>query len=145
MNRICLYIFKFLLLFCFFSCFGNQGDCKKEMLLLNGLKSHDSLLFFQAKELSNLAWDSLFVISGPTFDDEVERIIGVNYNKIIEDGEFRYIFTKDKAIVTEFSTHCALNLHIQSRVNWTSYAPNDSFVLKRFSNKSLMEYEIKRQ
>lgn len=70
----------------------------------------DSLYTIPLTSLTNFDWDVLYVVGGPTVDDEVEDFIGVSYKKVIQDNRRQYIFIKDGQIVKEYSSYCDINL-----------------------------------
>ncbi len=112
-----------------FGCFEQEDFCKEEKGLIRFLEPIDSVAYFRVKDLVFFTWDTLFVVSGPTIDNEVQSIIGVNYDKVIKDGEVNYYFMREGSIILDFSTYCTLNLELCNNKNWTSYSPRDSLKL----------------
>ncbi len=71
----------------------------------------DSTYTIPLASLTDFEWDALYVISGPTVDNEAGDIIGrKDYKKIIPDNSRQYIFIKNNKIVQEYSSYCNLNL-----------------------------------
>ena len=70
----------------------------------------DSVYTVSLASLTDFTWDNLYVIEGPTIDDEVEEFIGISYKKVVQDNRRQYIFIKGNEVVKEYSSYCDLNL-----------------------------------
>jgi len=70
----------------------------------------DTVYAIPLASLTDFEWDTLYVISGPTVDNEAGDIIGIDYKKIIPDNSRQYIFIKGNEIVKEYSSYCNINL-----------------------------------
>jgi len=94
----------------------------------------DSVYTTPLASLTSFEWEVLYVISGPTVDNEVEELIGISYEEVIQDGERQYIFINDDQIVKEYSSHCDINLS-----KHPAYA-----IGQKYSNTSLIQVEKKK-
>lgn len=70
----------------------------------------DSVYTISLASLTDFKWDLLYVIDGPTVDNEVEDLIGITYKEVIRDKRRQYIFIRGNQIVQEYSSYCDLNL-----------------------------------
>jgi hypothetical protein len=104
-------ILKFLVLaFIFCSCDYCQ-ECNNIESNIKGIcVKTDSLYTISLSSLTSFEWDILYVIQGPTIDDEVDKFIGIRYNKVIQDNRRQYIYVKGNMIVKEYSSYCDFNL-----------------------------------
>lgn len=95
----------------FFSSCSNFQECNDiELKIKEICIKTDSVYIIPLASLTNFEWDVLYVIGGPTIDNEVEEFIGIGYKKTIQDNRRQYIFIKDNQIVKEYSSYCNLNL-----------------------------------
>lgn len=95
----------------FYSC-SNTEQCNEiELKIKEKCVKTDTVYSIPLASLTDFEWDTLYVISGPTVDNEAGDIIGMDdYKKIIPDNSRQYIFIKDNKIVKEYSSYCNLNL-----------------------------------
>ncbi|KAB1061473.1 hypothetical protein [Salibacter halophilus] len=93
------------------SCSNTQRCNELEQKIIDICVKKDSTYTIPLASLTNFEWDTLYVISGPTVDNEAGDIIGIDdYKKLIPDGSRQYIFIKRNKIVKEYSSYCSLNL-----------------------------------
>ncbi len=95
----------------FVSC-SNFQECNDiELKIKDICVESDTVYTIPLTSLTNFEWDTLYVIAGPTVDNEAGDIIGrKDYKKIIPDGRRQYILVKGNEIVKEYSSFCNLNL-----------------------------------
>jgi hypothetical protein len=110
MIRILIFLGAITLLFS--SCLdSNFKECNDLELKIKGLcQTTDSIYMIPIASLTDFKWDELYVISGPTVDDEAEEIIGIDYKGIILDNRRQYIFIKDGKIIKEDCSFCDVTL-----------------------------------
>lgn len=96
------------LVFC--SCSDFQECNYMELKLKEACVETDSIYTVSLASFTDFKWDALYVIEGPTIDNEVEEFIGISYKKVIQDSRRQYIFVLKNQIVEEYSSYCNLNL-----------------------------------
>lgn len=94
------------------SCSDAQKCNELERTVMDICVKTDSIYAITLGSLTDFEWDTLYVISGPTVDNEAGDIMGMDYKKIIPDNSRQYIFIKDGKIIEEYSSYCNLNLSI---------------------------------
>jgi len=94
------------------SCSNTQKCNELEQKIMDICVKKDSTYTIPLASLTGFKWDTLYVISGPTVDNEAGDIIGMDYKKIIPDNSRQYIFIKNGKIVEEYTSYCSLNLSI---------------------------------
>jgi len=93
------------------SCNTTIPKCNKIELQIKEICTDvDTSYYISLDSLTNFEWDNLYVIGGPTVDNEVEEFIGISYKKVIQDNKRQFIFTKNQKIIKEYSSYCDLNL-----------------------------------
>lgn len=107
MNKIFTTIFTALV---FSSCSDFQECNYIELKLKDACVKTDSIYTVSLASFTDFKWEALYVVEGPTIDDEVEEFIGISYKKVIHDNRRQYIFVLKNQIVEEYSSYCNLNL-----------------------------------
>ncbi len=91
-------------------------ECNEfEQKIMDICLKEDTTYIITLGSLTEFEWDTLYVIGGPTVDNEAGDIIGLEYKKLVPDDRRQYIFTKDRKIVKEYSSYCMLNLSVSTR------------------------------
>lgn len=95
----------------FSSCSHTQKCNELEQKIMDICVQADSTYTISLVSLTDFEWDTLYVISGPTIDNEAGDVIEIkDYKKIIPDKSRQYVFVKDNKIVKEYTSYCNLNL-----------------------------------
>ena len=95
----------------FYSCSNSQECNEVEKRIMDICVKTDSIYSVPLASLTDFEWDILYVISGPTVDNEAGDNIGrSDYKKIIPDNTQQYIFVKDDKVVKEYSSYCNCSL-----------------------------------
>lgn len=92
------------------SCSNTQRCNELEEKIMNVCAETDSTYTIPLASLTDFEWDTLYVISGPTVDNEAGDFIGMDYEKTIPDNSRQYIFVENGKVVKEYSSYCTLNL-----------------------------------
>ncbi len=82
-------------------CIQRPGCLEQEDFIFK-----QSLAEYKLEALFPFEWDSLYVIPGPRFRDDVSHIIHTYYGEEIEDDTRRYIFISGNRIVEDLLTTC---------------------------------------
>ncbi|MEM9884712.1 MAG: hypothetical protein AAF849_02400 [Bacteroidota bacterium] len=82
----------------------------------------------------NFYWDSLIIVSGPRFPQEVKKIIGINDNsELIPDNSRAYYFLKNSTVAKVLSNNC-LDVDFVQASNgrgYVKYSINSQIVYKK--------------
>lgn len=118
----------------FFASCTNFQECNDiELKMKEICVDTDTVYTISLASITNFEWDTLYVIGGPTIDNEVEQFIKVSYKNVIQDNRRQYIFVKGNEIVKEYSSYCTLNL-----------SKHPSYEIgHKYSNTSLVQVEKK--
>ena len=129
----------------FGSC-SNFQDCNDiESKIKEKCVKTDSLYTIPLASLTTFDWDILYVIGGPTVDNEVEDFIGVSYKKVIPDNRRQYIFVKDREIVKEYSSYCNPNLlELPSYTSGTKYLNSSRIRVQKIKRSEHFVYKVKK-
>jgi hypothetical protein len=84
----------------------SPGCSDFEQNLKNICRVNDSIYTVVAGNLTHIDFDELYIIEGPRFPDEVEKIIGTKYDNVLSDDTYQFIFLKDKKIKKQFDSNC---------------------------------------
>ena len=102
---------SFIVVVHFYSCSNTQKCNELEQRIMDICVKTDTTYTIPLASLTDFEWDTLYVISGPTVDNEAGDIMErIDYKKIIPDGSRQYIFIKGNKIMKEYSSFCNLNL-----------------------------------
>ncbi len=86
-------------------------ECNEfEQKIMDICLKEDTTYIITLGSLTEFEWDTLYVIGGPTVDNEAGDIIGLEYKKLVPDDRRQYIFIKDRKIVKEYSSYCIFDL-----------------------------------
>ena len=102
----------------------------------------DTVYSFYLNSLTDFKWDELYIISASSFSDEVEEIIGIKYDKMIDDGSHQYIFVRNSKIVREFSSQCGSITYyrVQNDRAYVKYQSLEQIHVKKQNNGGTMYY-----
>ena len=117
------------------SCSNTQKCNELEQKIMDVCVKTDSTYTVTLCSLTDFEWDTLYVIGGPTVDNEAGDIIGMDdYKKIIPDGRRQYVFIKGNEIVKEYSSYCDLILPKSKLSSYTG---------RKYSNTSQIQVQKK--
>ena len=95
-----------ILLIFLYSCVHYDKCSEWERKIESTCVETDSIYSITFNFFEGVAWEYLYIVSGPRFEGEVSEIIGTPYDKIVQDDSKIFIFLRDGRIVQEFSSSC---------------------------------------
>lgn len=95
-------------------------------------------------EVTDFEWDSLYVISGPRFPDEVEEIINCKYGDMVQDDCRQYIFLKNGLIVNEFSSQCRSFsfIGLMDGKGYAQFGNSSKIKVKKWNDEDVFYYQV---
>lgn len=106
MMKMIMSVISLLVLWSASSCSDDTYCASIEREIMDRCVKADSVYSIKLNTLTQFDWDTVYVIRGLSFPEEVEGVIGLKYDKVIQDDHTQYIFTKDRKIVKEFTSEC---------------------------------------
>ena len=122
----------------------NPIDRKFKMVCKNNNLNYSILL----SDVTDFDWDFFYIIVGPRFPSEVEEIIGMNYDKLIDDNSSNYFFVKDNKIVKEYISRCgdiSLDLNLTNEQGFAKFHKNQLIYIKKNEIDGITSYRITNQ
>ncbi|MGQ3133721.1 MAG: hypothetical protein ACT6RE_17135 [Flavobacteriales bacterium] len=125
----------------FLACGAQCVPMEKKIMQI--CEETDSVYVIPLRDVTDFKWSDLYIVSGPSFPEEVKEYIGLDYNTVIQDDHKQYIFIYEDQIVKEFSSTC-MNVDLHPLNKGKSYVKlywNDSIQVQKRLNEGHPYYE----
>lgn len=114
-----------------------------EKKIMQICETTDSVYVIPLQNVADFEWAELYIVSGPSFPEEVKEYTGLNYKALIPDDQRQYIFISENKIVKEFSSTCMnIDLHpLHKDKSYVKFFRGDSIQMQKRFNENRPYYE----
>ncbi len=108
---------------------------------IKAFKPREDSVYTKISSLDVNDWDSLYVIQGPRFPNEVKEIIGFkHYDKVIPDDSKLYLAVKDEKVIYNYISRCRNISFISDKgLGYMKFGSNSVILIHR---RTLSEHDV---
>ncbi len=134
-----------LMFVCVNSCSDDTYCASLEREIVDRCINVDSVYSIKLASLTQFDWDTVYVIAGPRFPEEVSEITGLDYDEVLQDDHNLYLFIKDGKIAEELISSCRYRRMLIDDTHGTGFVtyPNSAIVqIKKQINEGGEYYKL---